>query len=409
MILSFYPLNRSSWAYAAGISYREYKSLQAWARVIPTVNAIAAILAVPVISSVIAQASVVFAQRRHPGQHLSVRQLFKLADRSWLNLGTLHNMLWWDEPGHAHMNWYLVACTGLLVLGKSGISSSLAHADPLIGAVQFPLYQLLAPWKEITIATCKDTMYMRHVFGFGTCGFNYRFKELGYSQIGIDLEPAQMAVIPQQYILPRVRHDLTTLHEYQAQPYVWTEPLSYGATTIESQGLLGFVTAIPGGTTTGVLREHIMRLNSTASCSSLDVSEFPETCSGENPFQASLEYKGIYDWGRADGNISTVEICAPGNLGKHPWTLSRSRQDLSEEVFLKFTGDKYDTGVLHCTGLTTKGYFEMGNEHNEKIFGPLLDKWPSNGALSDEHEFHDYMGRDWSGPSDDGNYLPSES
>jgi hypothetical protein len=37
-------------------------------------------------------------------------------------LGTLHKMLWWDEPGHARVNWYIIACTGLVVLGESGIS-----------------------------------------------------------------------------------------------------------------------------------------------------------------------------------------------------------------------------------------------------------------------------------------------
>ena len=143
--------------------------------------------------------------------------------------------------------------------------------------------------------TCEDTSYMRHVFGKRTCDFNYKFKELGYTQIGIDLEPAQMAVIPAQYILPRIKNDLSTLQEDQAQPHIWKKPLSYGDTTIGFEGLRGFIAALPGAATTGVLREHIMRLNSTASCTSLDISGFPATCSGENPFQASLEYKGLYD------------------------------------------------------------------------------------------------------------------
>jgi hypothetical protein len=120
-ILSF-PLTKPSWQYAPGILYKDYKSMQAWAKAIPILNAVAAVLAIPIISSVIAQVTVVYAQRRNPGQRLSVRQLFKLADRSWMNLGTLHKMLWWDEPGHARVNWYIIACTGLVVLGESGIS-----------------------------------------------------------------------------------------------------------------------------------------------------------------------------------------------------------------------------------------------------------------------------------------------
>ncbi|KAF3051139.1 hypothetical protein E8E11_009455 [Didymella keratinophila] len=381
--LSFHPLTLTSWTYTPGISYKDYQSIQAWAKAVPILNAVAAVLAIPIISSVIAQATVVFAQRRHPGQQLSVRQLFRFADRSWMNVGTLHKMLWWDEPGHARVNWYIIACTGLVVL-----------------AVHFPLYLFLAPWNEITMATCEDTSYMRHAFGKRTCDFNYKFKELGYTQFGIDLEPAQMAVIPAQYILPQIRNDLTTLNEDQAQPHIWKESLSYGDTTIGFEGLHCFVAALPGGVTTGVLQEHIMRLNSTASCISLEMSEFPPTCSGENPFQASFEYRGVYEWGQSDVNISTVDICAPGNLGKYPWTVSRNRQGLSEEMFLKFiSGKGYDAGVLQCTGLTTRGYFELGNVHSENNFGPLLEKWPSSGASPDEYQFHDYMGRDWSAPS----------
>ena len=118
--LTFRPLTKPSWEYAAGISFKDYKSMQAWARAIPILNAVAAVLAVPIISSVIAQATVVFAQRRSQGQRLSVRQLFKLADRSWMNLGTMHKMLCWDEPGHARVNWYIIACAGLVILGESG-------------------------------------------------------------------------------------------------------------------------------------------------------------------------------------------------------------------------------------------------------------------------------------------------
>ncbi|KAF3031518.1 hypothetical protein E8E12_000544 [Didymella heteroderae] len=328
--LSFRPLTKPSWTYAPGISYKDYKLMQAWARAIPILNAVAAVLAVPIISSVIAQATVVFAQKRHPGQQMSVRQLFTLADRSWGNLGTVLKALWWDEPGHARVNWYLIACTGLVVLG----------------AVQFPLYQLLAPWKEITVTTCVDTSYINYVLGKRTCDFDYRKStELGYTQIGIDLEPAQIAIVPQRYILPRLRNDLANLRDDQAQSHVWSDPLSGGDTNIGDEGPHGFIAALPRGATTGVLREHIMRLNSTVSCTSLDVSEFPANCSGENPFQASLEYRG---------------------------------------------------------------YFELGNVHNGDSFGPLLEKWPIIGSSPDEYQFHDYMGLDWTGGSREGDYVPSE-
>jgi hypothetical protein len=280
----------------------------------------------------------------------------------------------------------------------------------MAGAVQFPLYQILVPWKEFVVPTCLDTAYIDYGVGKRRCDFDRRkFEEIGYTQVGIDLEPAQMAVIPAQNILPRMRNDLATLNGEEVQPHIWSDTRSSGVTTTDYKGYRDFVAALPRGTTTGVLREHTMRLNSTATCNSLEMSSFPATCRGENPLQASLKYQGTYDWGRPDRNISTVEICAPGDVGKHPWTLSRNRQDLSEEVFLKFTGDEYDTGVLHCTGLTTRGYFELGNIHNGDTFGPLLDKWPSSGPSLDDYQFHDYMGYDWGGESrHGGKYIPSE-
>lgn len=409
--LSFHPLTKPSWTYAPGISYKDYKTMQAWARAIPILNAVAAILAIPILSAVIAQAAVVFAQRRHHGQRLSVRQLFALADRSWRNPGTLHKMLWWEEPGHARVNWFLIACAGLVGLGESNDLVGVHHADNMQGAVQFPLYQILVPWKEVTVPTCEDTRYIHYGLGPRTCDFDTgtksKFKELGYTQVGIDLEPAQMAVIPAQYILPRMKLDLAAMNEDQAQPYIWTDRY----TTIRYEDVQGFVAALPAGTLTGVLREHVLRLNSTVSCTSLEISGFPATCAGENPFRASLEYRGEYDWGKSDGNLSAVDICAPGDLGRHPWTVSRNRQELSEEVFLRFSGDEHDAGVVHCTGLTTRGYFELGNMHNGNAFGPLLDAWPSSGPSLEEHRFHDYMGHDWgsdSRRSKDG-YIPSEA
>lgn len=263
--------------------------------------------------------------------------------------------------------------------------------------------------------TCLDTEHINYGANMKRCDFDYRmFRDLGQAQVGIDLEPAQIAIIPQQYILPRMKSDLANLNPYQAQPYMWPVVDEYGLSssrTFRDGSLSGVVGALPQGTTTGVLREHIMRLNSSASCVSLEASAFPATCSGADPFQASLEYKGLYQWGTDNKNISTIEICAPGDLGKTPWTLSRNRQDLSEEVFLRIKEDRYDDEVLHCTGRTTRGYFELGNVHNGDVYGPLLEKWPgNNGSSLAEHHFNDYMKYDWGsdGKYSESGYLPSE-
>lgn len=57
-----------------------------WVIAIKVLNSLAVVLSLPILSALLARAAVVFSQRRRPGQTLSVRQLFALADRDWYNL-----------------------------------------------------------------------------------------------------------------------------------------------------------------------------------------------------------------------------------------------------------------------------------------------------------------------------------
>ncbi|KAF1357237.1 hypothetical protein EJ07DRAFT_68758, partial [Lizonia empirigonia] len=243
-----------------------------------------------------------------------LRQLFGLADRAWCDWPSLGRMGRWSGPGSGLVRRFLGAVAMLVFLG----------------AVQYPLFQLLVLGKVVTVPTCADTHYIR-VAGYGMerCDFNMTAKR--YTQIGIDLEPAQMAVIPATYVLPRIRDDLSTVPWQKVQPYLWQSANevggSYPATIKDTSG---FVACLPAGTTTGVLRQHIMRLNSTVSCAALPLSDYPASCSGANPFQTSFDYTSVTYYGRN----ATVDICAPGELGKYPWTLSRNRQELSEELFI---------------------------------------------------------------------------
>lgn len=270
--------------------------------------------------------------------------------------------------------------------------------------MQFPLLQILAPWEVVAVSTCADTHYIR-VAGYGMERCDFNMSATRYTQIGIDLEPAQMAVMPASYVLPRIRDDLSTVPWQKVQPYLWQSANEVGGTypaTIKDTS--GFVASLPAGTTTGVLRQHIMRLNSTVSCAALPLSDYPASCSGANPLQTSFDYTSSANYARN----ATVDICAPGEAGKYPWTLSRNRQDLSEELFIRTSGTQNDDGVLRCSAQTTRGYFELGNAHNKGVHGPLLLKWPDRG-FSPYYHFNDYFSpeiRDGTYIEDD--YIPSE-
>jgi hypothetical protein len=149
-----------------------------------------------------------------------------------------------------------------------------------------------------------------------------------------------------------------------------------------------FVSAMENGTTTGVLREHVMRLNSSVQCNNVPSSEFPSPCSGTRPFTTSYNTEFL-----------DIRVCAPGEYGVYPWNLTRNQQDLPEELFIDvfvpyngtvFSGNFLLNFTIHCTAATTRGYFELGNYRNNFSYGPLIDQWPTDHESI--YDFNDYLG-----------------
>jgi hypothetical protein len=246
--------------------------------------------------------------------------------------------------------------------------------------------------------------------------------------IGVDIEPAQMAGIYHQDLLPRITADLASISVDEYQPTLWSDystqglqsylsndhtsstasPLRNWIFTPINAGPIGdhvgsrfFIAGIPSNTTTGILREHAMRMNSSVTCSKIDRTSFLTTCPGGEPFTASSEV--------ADG-ISMC-ICVPGKLGVFPWTLSRNRQDIVEEMYLDMWDTyKYRAGdsdgkdintTMRCEVKTTRGYFELGNLRTNGTYGPLLEQWPDADVMV--RDFNDLV-------SDDRTmFVPTES
>ena len=95
----------------------------------------------------------------------------------------------------------------------------------------------------------------------------------------------------------------------------------------------------------------------------------------------------------------TIRICAPGDYGTSPWTLSRDRQDIAEELFVDvfFPGNttilpeyaglvdyRLSNFTTSCTTTTTRGYFELPNYRNKYLAQPLEDEWPDNETMWSE-------------------------
>lgn len=220
--------------------------------------------------------------------------------------------------------------------------------------------------------------------------------------VGYDPEPADIATVRYNQVIQEVMSSLSTFSDLDQQPYLWADP-SYltNDTTAVSDPMPRqrmhywtdvmndpnfFVTALPNGTTTGVLREHALRLNSSVQCERIPRDEFPSPCPGRLPFTTSFSNSEI-----------DIRVCAPGEYGVNPWTLSRNRQDITEQLFLDVdsrSSNRFltESFTLHCTASTSRGYFELGNYRNRQVYGPLLDKWPSQEEL--KSDFNDQLSLD---------------
>lgn len=266
-----------------------------------------------------------------------------------------------------------------------------------IGAIQYPLFRILAPWEEVTIPSCQDTRFVGAAgYGMHLCDA-WTEESDGYHQVGLDLEPAQLAIVPQHTTMQRIVEELSTVWDRGDLPYLWRPAPKYGTPYPPQIRYLekpGFVAALPPDTTTGVLRQHIIRLNSDITCTNLTESAWPSTCEGTNPFQVSFDFS--MDYRSSIRSNDTIDICAPGDRGRHPWTLSRSSQEISEEVFFRFSGEDLQrtnqrNEVVHCKANTTRGYFELGNDYNGGEFGPLLQKWPNLKSHLGGYKSHDWQ------------------
>ncbi|KAF2139223.1 uncharacterized protein K452DRAFT_300300 [Aplosporella prunicola CBS 121167] len=227
-----------------------------------------------------------------------------------------------------------------------------------------------------------------------------------------------MAFVPQNNVVKRVADDIVSVTESEVHPQMWPELNSYsyakkygqdGARqqsfriySSDEMPMTYFVSAMPNGTTTGVFRQHSLRFNSSVLCNQAIRSDFPSKCPGVRPFEAALNIPDFLN----------VSVCVPGEFGVLPWTLTRSRQDITEEMYfdvmvspsLGFNESDRKNFTLHCQANTTRGFFELGNYRNGYAPGPLLDKWPSMDELT--RDFNDMLRFKNNRPPGETEYVP---
>lgn len=228
--------------------------------------------------------------------------------------------------------------------------------------------------------------------------------------VGNDPEPNVMELMPRTLAVNLVRQKLKSVSKSDIQSNLWLEDTNYRRLPTEQQqaqtfawveskrdmNISYFASSVLNGTTTGVLRQHAMRINSTIECESGPV---PPTCDGTQPFFTVFNHTGF-----ATSGIKAT-ICVEGNHSAVPWTRSRDRQDILEHMWIslevaqdrdgrKVKGQALLEDVqafnLSCRASSTRGYFELGNHWNDQVSRPLLDEWPSRETT--KKDFNDHGG-----------------
>lgn len=390
-VLAYHPLDLPSYI-QTDFTESKLATQRRIVNALAVLNSLVSVVTIPLVSALVAQAAVVYTQRRRKNQTISVSQTFALADCGWSAPSVLYEA--WPP-------WKTRTTGNGEKTRQSGSGSGflwLAALFVFICSIQQPIREGFVTTGQMLVMTTADDPAASQSF------LPHRER---YIPLGFDPEPDDMSAIPEFVVVQRLENSLASLFSSEVPTHLWPDlqdTAPFELKQVPRMKQLGpwaqpasgfFVAAFPNGTTTGILRHRALRLNSTVRCTEIRQSSFPLTCTGGSPF--TLAFSPSRQFG--------VRICVPGQRGKFPWQLSRSRQDIVEDIFVDVnTTDSNEAPVSytqHCTVRTTRGYFELGNHRNGDVYGPLLDWWVEPDPLATKAEFNDYLSDFWR----DGNKL----
>ncbi|KAM0541098.1 hypothetical protein ACHAO7_010755 [Fusarium culmorum] len=368
----------------------DMQKIKDWSTATNILSRIAATLGLPIVSALMAQAVVVYSQLRKEGQEekLNVLQLFALSDRGWMDIPILWTSCFGARSRSSRFLWL---AAGLVLVSKL-----------LLKVTAPPLQSLLVPYDPLTVISCNDNP-VEITNRDKTCNGTGAESRV----VGIDPEPNVMELIPRNLAVNLIRQKIKSFSMSYVQTNLWHEVTNYIPFAVEQQRaqtfgwiqkrrpyINYFASSLANGTATGILREHAMRINSTISCKA---GNLPLTCSGSMPFFAIFNHTGF-----ATSGVKAT-VCVEGNQSAVPWTRSRDRQDINENMWLRLEvaqqldGSRVDGQALlqdvtafnlSCRASSTRGYFELGNHWNNQVFKPLLEKWPIRDDI--RMNFNDY-------------------
>lgn len=347
---------RQSWDNSGAVERETAENLHRVSFLIDALNLIAAVAALPVIYALLARAAVVFSQRTDNRKTLNLKELMALADRNFVRDGFLGRI-------GAKSSLFLLG-VALVLLGKLLKTPSL-YGEP--GRSQYKAV-VLPPIHAILVSTepklfPESSRYYK----------SYRLNGWVGEGVGVDPTISTLTGIPRDLVVAKTRNALIN-----AFPTEWTATAWYDPDADEDDDAADagryFASSLPRGTTTGLYKQHALRMNSSSMCNEIPASEVPVRCPGS--------YDRVFYTSYDNANL-TVNICLQTPEGRSgPWNYTEDRQELTETLYITTSSPwarsgrtPYANGTLRCIAKTSMGYFELGNSFNGGKFGPLLSSF----------------------------------
>lgn len=308
-----------------GITTKDFENHEAWQVAVSVMNSIAAVLTAPVTSLILAEASVIWLQREsNPKREISLAQFFDIADRGWTDFRTV-----WK--------WGIEANPAGGYIFRAGVFM-------LFCAIILPLQQVLVGTEEIQVITCDSVPFSHWSHALNACSSG------GYISNANDAPLGRMNLLPLWDVQQQVKNSLASFSGDEPQPSMWsygqssfysTLPASIASinnnlmSRLDDEGQsINWISAVPNGTTTGVLSQHAMRMNSSLMCERINFDEFPKDCPGSHPFTSQFLFGDMAGIENSTPINFDLRVCVPGSFINAPWDNSRDAQTITEELFL---------------------------------------------------------------------------
>ncbi|KAF0331961.1 hypothetical protein GQ607_001081 [Colletotrichum asianum] len=356
-----------------------------WYQRIRVLQSVIAVLTLPLTTSVMSAAAVIYVQRSP--HDLSLRQLIALADKSWTDAIAVAT-----TPGGRHKSPFLVVAIAVYILGG------------LLSPLQESFLSVLS--KKVTYSP-GGTSYLADIpEQFKYTGRGYR-EDNSVVLITRGLLETTSSSQPQAQLWQGSGYACSDSKEVDGKRI--SEACRFG-TTLEDIAQLEapFLAQLPAGYSTGLIRQFIPRINSTTDVALMTAEDFPRSCETmPGSFWASYFTEG--------GGTSypgyppvSIQICMPGNLTTTPWKRTRDRQTFTENLYLNISFEQKEPKISYwkISMSTTAGYFQLPNEWNQTA-GELLDKDPfgpegacHRGCEKQISVYNDFMLKDKDGGDD---------